>query len=93
MGLKDAVDWKTQVVMSGRAGYGKTFYIQQQCGHQRLVYLPLCGTVSPSSLLSRLKHADLADRQFLLIQLHNVKNKRVLDELLFQLVSFRSIAH
>ena len=71
----------TKVVASPAAGLGKTFWIEQDIKRQgkQPVYFPVAGNLNLGRLTQRIRDLNLTDNSALIIQIHNIKDKKMLD--------------
>jgi hypothetical protein len=56
-------------------------------------YFPVAGNLDFGRLLQRIRDLKLTEDSALIIQIHNIKDKKVLDEFLFQVVLFKCLKH
>lgn len=85
----------TKIVASSAAGLGKTFWIEQDIKRlgKKPCYFPVAGNLSFERLHQRIRDLGLTGDNALIIQIHNIKDKKTLDEFLFQVVFFKCIKH
>lgn len=85
----------TRIVTSPAAGLGKTFWIEQEIQKAGKVpcYFPVAGNLNMGRLHERLCNLTLSSNKALIIKIDNIKNKKILDEFLFQVVFFKCLKH
>ena len=82
-----------EIVSSKSAGIGKSFYIEQKSLEKKLEpkYFPIAGNITKQRIVERLCALKIKENTSLIVQLHNFVDKKILDEILFQLIFFRSL--
>lgn len=86
---------KLTIVDSPFAGLGKTFWIEERIREEGRTpkYFPLAGNLDFAKIYKRIENLKLDDKSALIIQIHNIKDKKILDEFLFQVIFFKCLKH
>lgn len=83
------------IVHSTSAGLGKTFWIAANAKSKGkdCKYFPVAGNLNMDRLYKRILELDLKDTDALVIQIHNIKDIKILNEFLLQITFFKCLKH
>lgn len=80
---------------SANAGLGKTFWIEADAKKKNKVckFFPIAGNLSIDNLCKRIVELDLQSTDALVVQIHNIKDLKILNEFLMQIAFFKCLKH
>lgn len=83
------------IVHSVNAGLGKTFWITANAKSKGkdCRYFPVAGNLNMDRLYKRILELKLKDTDALVIQIHNIKDIKILNEFLMQITFFKCLKH